>query len=78
MLILLTLPAPALSTSQVNAPLEEDAGMPPPAWCPNAYFRLSFTQHHHHKHLQHGEPMVGLAVGRTGPAGFRHKHGTLH
>jgi hypothetical protein len=32
----------------------------PPPWAPNAYFRLSFTQHHHHKHLQHGEPMVSM------------------
>lgn len=25
--------------------LQEDASVPPPAWAPNAYFRLSFTQH---------------------------------
>lgn len=27
-------------------PLQEDTSMPPPAWAPNAYFKLSFTQLH--------------------------------
>ncbi|KAL6759926.1 radial spoke protein 17 [Haematococcus lacustris] len=38
-------------------PLQEDASVPPPAWTPNAYYRLSFTQHHHHNHPQHSEAM---------------------
>lgn len=27
-----------------NTPLQQDASTPPPAWAPNAFFRLSFTQ----------------------------------
>jgi hypothetical protein len=30
----------------IEQPYVEDASVPPPAWAPNAYFQLSFTQLH--------------------------------